>query len=163
MNFQKIIVLLVESTTLSRHVTMSPFLHIIPQNDLVSGHSRKCLCQGGIRSKRWFPKEQMNHSSNHLLIFSFCKHLHGSNLNSIWPLWSVVFHENTSNLVNPSLDYKEQICYGSQEGYIEELSRFSKCKNWFCQLLNCESIIFILNIYVPDSSLSEDFRRAVSK
>ena len=52
------------------------------------------------------------------------------------------------------------------EGYIEELSRFSQslnAKNWFCYLLKCVSVIFLLNIYVSDSTLSEDFKRAVSK
>ena len=39
----------------------------------------------------------------------------------------------------------------------------SKCKNWFCQILKCVSIIFILNIYASDSTLTEGFRRAVSK
>ena len=39
----------------------------------------------------------------------------------------------------------------------DKIVSVSKCKNWFCLLLNCESIIFILNIYVLD------LRRAVSK
>ena len=52
-----------------------------------------------------------------------------------------------------------------QEEYFEELTRFSvsKYKNWFCQHLKCVSVIFVLNIYVSDSTLSEAFRRAVSK
>ena len=45
----------------------------------------------------------------------------------------------------------------------DKIVSVSKCKNWFCSLLNCVSIIFVLNIYVSDSTLSEDFRRAVSK
>ena len=54
-----------------------------------------------------------------------------------------------------------------QEGYtyIEELTSFSQCLNakLVDKLLKCVSIIFLLNIYVPDSTLSEDDRWAVSK
>ena len=45
----------------------------------------------------------------------------------------------------------------------DKIVSVSKCKNWFCSLLKCVSLIFILDIYVSDSTLSEDFRRAVSK
>ena len=45
----------------------------------------------------------------------------------------------------------------------DKIVSVSNCKNWFCSLLKCVSIIFILNIYVSDSTLSEDFRSAVSK
>ena len=45
----------------------------------------------------------------------------------------------------------------------DKIVSVSKCQNWFCLLLKCLIIIFILNIYVSDSTFSEDFRRAVSK
>ena len=45
----------------------------------------------------------------------------------------------------------------------DKIVSVSKCKNWFCSLLKCVSTIFILNIYVSDSTLSEDFRSTVSK
>ena len=45
---------------------------------------------------------------------------------------------------------------------VDKIVSVSKCKNWFSSLLKCISIIFILNIYVSDSTLSEDFRKAVS-
>ena len=53
----------------------------------------------------------------------------------------------------------------TQEVYIEELTRFSQCLNAKTSFVNlkCVSIIFILNIYVSDSKLSEDLKRAMSK
>ena len=45
------------------------------------------------------------------------------------------------------------------EGYIQELTRFYQCLNAKSGFVN----IFILNMYVSDSILSDDFRRAVSK
>ena len=45
----------------------------------------------------------------------------------------------------------------------DKIISVSKCQNWICLLLKCVLIIFILNIYVSDSTFSEDFRRAVSK
>ena len=51
-----------------------------------------------------------------------------------------------------------RICRGA-----DKIFSLSKCKNRFCFLLKCVSIIFILNIYVSDRTLTENFRRAVSK
>ena len=59
---------------------------------------------------------------------------------------------------------REQMHVKSRRIYrgADKIVSVSKCKNWFCSLLKCVSIIFIMNIYVSDSTLSENFRKAVS-